>query len=138
MKKLIFILLFLPFMVKAQTQIKIIENVKNIVDGVADTTYQLRYEFYIPIPPAFVSLPDKEATLQSFKALFPTIERIDGSNVVFRLNDKFNNSDSEQYIKGYMIMKRQLFENELNAIQVNEADWLTGQTFDGTNWICNE
>ena len=131
-------MLFLPFAVKAQTQIRIIENVKNIVEGAADTTYQLRYEFYIPIPTAFISLPDKETTLQSFKTLFPSIERVDGGNVVFRLNDKFNNSDSEQYIKAYMIQKRQLFEAELNAIQVNQADWLTGETFDGINWICNE
>lgn len=134
MKKLIFFLLIIPFALKAQTQIRIIENIKNT----GDTTYQLRYELYIPVPAAFVSLPDKATTLQSFKALFPTIERIDGSNVVFRLNDKFNNSDSEQYIKAYIIQKRQLFQTELNSIKVNEADWLTGEVYDGVNWICEE
>ena len=134
MKKILLAaLMLLTIATQAQTKARILENIKN-----EDSTFNLRYEIYIPVPIQFTGIPDKNATLQSFKGQFPEIERIDGNTVVFRLNDKFGNSQTEESIKSFISDRWDAFSGGLNAIQVNASDWILGQTLEGNTWNCNE
>lgn len=117
----------------AQTKVRVFGT-----DKTSDTSFTLMYEMYIPVPAQFVSLPQKDETLQSFKRSFPEIERLDGDMVVFRITDSFTASQTEAAIQQYLQTKYLIYQAGINAIQINAGDWLTGQTFDGTTWHCNE
>jgi hypothetical protein len=134
MKNLLFLLLLIiPMFAAAQTKVRILST-----DKTSDTTYNLMYEMYIPVPAQFASLPDKSTSLQSFKNKYPEIERLDGQMVVFRLNEKFTRAQTEAAIQQYLQTKYLIYEAGINQIQINAGDWLIKQTFDGTTWQCND
>lgn len=134
MKKLL--ILFLAFAIancESQTLIKIKDNVK-IPENL--DSYELRYEFYIPIPLQFYGIPDKVATLNSFTPLYPGLDRLDGNNVVFVFKDTFSFAQSDTVIKQFLNVKYNNYVYGLNSIIITTPDYLKGTIWNGSTWEC--
>jgi hypothetical protein len=133
--KLLFLALFsfLAAFSDAESKIKILENSK--IEN--SDSIEVRFQFNVQVPPQFTSLPDKASTLNSYRALFPGLERLDGESVVFIFTERFAQTIDEATIKNYFITKYNNYANGLNAIQLPTIDWINGQVWDGTQWQCD-
>lgn len=114
-------------------QIKILENIKTPDN---DTTYVLQYQFKIPIPAIFSALPDKASTLGSFTPLYPGLDHLEDTNVVFKLSHEFYYTDSDTTIKSFLLTQYQNYQYGLGQLQIPTPDWIKGEYWDGTQWQC--
>ena len=130
MKKLLLAVCLLLSIQASSQQIKVLENTK-IPDSDSVSVF---YEFYIPIPAHLATIPNRQTVLQSFRPLFPSLDRVDGDNVVFRITTRFALSANMPYVKSYLQTQYAAFQTELNALQVPAVDYLNGATFDGNEW----
>ncbi len=138
MKKILFMIAIIMINIicnAQQTKILIRENEK-IVNN--DSTYFLSYDFYIPVPAIFSTLPDKISTLNSFMPLYPGLDHLEDGNVVFKLKHEFYYLDSDTTIKAFLTNQYSNYQYGLNNIIITVPDWIKGEYWDGSQWKCQD